>query len=60
MGAYIELATLVEGDPKTPFLIATIPRCCGVTTSFYGLLHLILTPQLTLLSVKQGGIKYNF
>ena len=26
---YIKLVTLVEGDPKAPFSIATTPRCRG-------------------------------
>ena len=25
----VKLATIVEGDPKVPFLIATTPRCRG-------------------------------
>ena len=35
-----KLATLVEGDPKAPFSIATTPRCRG----FPGLLHFYLDP----------------
>ena len=31
---YIKLATLVEGDPKAPFSIATPPRCWGGRDSF--------------------------
>ena len=27
--SWIELVTVVEGDPKTPFSIATTPRCRG-------------------------------
>ena len=30
----LKLATLVEGDPKAPFSIATIPRCRGGRYSF--------------------------
>ena len=30
----VKLATLVEGDPKTPFSIATTPRCGGGRYSF--------------------------
>ena len=30
----IKLATSVEGDPKTPFSIATTLRCCGGRYSF--------------------------
>ena len=43
------LVTVVEGKPKTPFSIATTP--------FPGLLHFTLNTYLTMLSVKQGGIK---
>ena len=44
--------TLVEGDPKAPFLIAT--------NRGEGLLHFTLDSYLILLSVKQGGLKYHF
>ncbi len=30
----IKLATVVEGDPKAPFSIATTPRCRGGRYSF--------------------------
>ena len=30
----IKLVTLVEGDPKAPFLIATTPKCRGGRSSF--------------------------
>ena len=46
----VKLATIVEGDPKAPFSIATTP----------GLLHFTLEPYLIMLSVKQGGIKFHF
>ena len=52
--------TVVEGNPKSPFLIATIPRCRGSDTSFPGFLHCTLDPYLIMLSVKQGSIKYHF
>ena len=55
-----KLATLVEGDPKAPFSIATTPGCRAGATSFSGLLHFILDTYLIMLSVKQGGIKYHF
>ena len=54
------LATVVEGDQKAPFSIATTPKCRGSATPFPGLLHLTLNTYLILLSVKQGGIKYHF
>ena len=30
----VKLATVVEGDPKAPFSIATTPRCKGGRYSF--------------------------
>ena len=54
------MATIVEGDPKAPFSIATAPKCRGGRYSFLGLLHLTLELYLIMLSVKQGGIKYHF
>ena len=56
------LATVVEGDPKAPFSIATTPKCRGERYSFpwigppYSLPYVADT-YLMLLSVKQGGIK---
>ena len=47
-----KLATLIEGDPKAPFSIATTP--------FPGLLHFTLDHYFIMLSVKQGSIKYYF
>ena len=55
-----KLATIVEGNPKAPFLIATTPMCRGGHYSFPGLLCFTLDPYLIMLSVKQGGIKYHF
>ena len=54
------LATIVGGNPKAPFSIATTPRCRGGRYSFPGLLYFTLDPYLIMLSVKQGGIKYHF
>ena len=56
----VKLATIVEGNPKDPFSIATTPRCRGGRYSFPGLLYFTLDPYLIMLSVKQGGIKYHF
>ena len=56
----VKLATIVEGDPKAPFSIATTPRCRGGCYSFPVLLYFTLDPYLIMLSVKQGGIKYHF
>ena len=52
--------TLVEGDPKALFPIATTPRCRGGHYSFPGLLHFTLNAYLIMLNVKHGGIKYHF
>ena len=54
------MATIVEGNPKAPFSIATTPRCRGGRYSFPGLLYFTLDPYLIMLSVEQGGIKYHF
>ena len=54
------MATIVEGNPKAPFSIATTPRCRGGRYSFPGLLYFTLDPYLIMLSVKQGVIKYHF
>ena len=53
------METLVEGDLKALFSIATILRCREGCYSI-PLLRFILDPQLVMLSVKQGGIKYHF
>ena len=50
-------STLVKGDPKAPFSIASTPRGCY---SIPGLLHFTLDPYLIMLSVNQSGIKYHF
>ena len=56
----LKLATVVEGDQKAPFSIATTQRYREGATPFPGLLHFTLDTYLILLSVKQGGIKYHF
>ena len=56
----VKLATLVKGDPKAPFSIATTPRCWRGWYFFPGLLLFTLDPQLLVRSAKQGGIKYHF
>ena len=50
--------TIVEGDPKAPFLIATTTRFRGGSYSLPWIAP--LGPCLIMLSVKQGGIKCNF
>ena len=52
--------TLVEGDPKAPFSIATTSMCRVGRYSFPRLLHFPLDSYFIMLSVKQGGIKYHF
>ena len=54
------MATVVEGDQKTPFSIATTPYVGDGATPFPGLVHFILVMELIMLSVKQGCIKYHF
>ena len=56
----VKLTTIVEGNPKAPFSIATTPMCRGGRYSFPGLLYFTLDPYLIMLSAKQGGIKYHF
>ena len=59
----IKLATIVEGDPKAPFSIATTPMCRGGRYSIAqdcSTLPLNREVYLIMLSVKQGGIKYHF
>ena len=54
----VKLATVIEGNPKAP---SSIHRGVGEgATPFPGLLYFTLDTYLTLLSVKQGGIKYHF
>ena len=55
-----KLATVVKGDQKAPFSIATTPRCRGGRYSFPWITPLYLHTYLILLSVKQGDIKYHF
>ena len=56
----VKLATVVKGDQKAPFSIATTLRCRGGYYSFSGLLYFTLDMYLIILSVEQGGIKYHF
>ena len=51
------MATVVEGNPKAPFSIATTPKCRGEHS---GMHHFTLDLYFIMLSVKQGGIKYHF
>ena len=56
----LKLTTLVEGDPKAPFSIATIPRCKEGRYSIPWIAPLYPWSYLIVLSAKQGGIKYHF
>ena len=56
----VKLATLVEGDSKAPFSIATTLGCRVGCYSFPWIALFTLDPYLILLNVKQGGIKYHF
>ena len=55
----VKLVTVVEGDPRAPFSIATTPRRRGVLTPFHGFLHFTFDTYLITLNVKQGSIKYH-
>ena len=55
-----KLATLVEGDPKAPFSIATTPMCREGRYSVPWIAPLTLDLYLIMLSVKQGDIDYHF
>ena len=46
----VKLATIVEGNPKAPFSIATTPMCRGGRYSIPGLLYFTLNPYLIVLS----------
>ena len=54
------LSTLVEGDWKDLFSIATTLRCREGPYSIHRLLHFTLDPYLIMLSVEQGDIKHHF
>ena len=54
----VDLATLVEGDPKAPFSIATTLRYRGERYSFSGIAPLY--PYLIMVNAKQGSTKYHF
>ena len=56
----VKLATVVKGDLKAPFSIATTLRCRGGCNSFPRIAPLYLDTYLIFLSVLQGGIKYHF
>ena len=51
--------TVVEGDPKAPFLIVITPRCMGGHYSFPWIAPLYPC-SIPYNAVKQGGIKYHF
>ena len=52
----VKLATIVEGDLKAPFSIATTPRLVAEdTTPFTGLVHFTLDPYFIMLSIKEAA-----
>ena len=53
----VKLETLVEDDPKVPFLILQHRDIGEGATQFPGLLNFTLDPYLIMLSVKQGCVK---
>ena len=55
----VKLVTLVEGDLKAVFSIATTPRCKRGCYSFSWIVPLTLDPYLIMLSVEQGSSKYH-
>ena len=55
-----KLSTLIEGNPKAPFSIATTLRCRGRLYSIPWIAPLYPWSYLIMLNVKQGGIKYHF
>ena len=57
---YIGWLTVVKGNPKGPFSIATTQRCSGGRSSFLWIFPLSVNPYLIMLSVKQGSVKYHF
>ena len=56
----VKLVTVVKGDQKAPFSIATTLRCMGGRYSIPWLLHFSLDLYLIMLNVKQDCIKYHF
>ena len=57
---YISWPTIIRGNPRAHFSIATTPKCRGGHHSFPWIVPLTLDPYLIMLSVKQGGFKYHF
>ena len=55
----VKLVTIVEGNLKAPFSIATTARYRGGGNYFPWITPLYLDPYFIMLSVKLGGIKYH-
>ena len=55
----VKLTTVVEDNPKTPFSLATTPRCRGGRYSFPWIAPFYPKP-VYYYTDKQGGIKYHF
>ena len=56
----VKSTTLVEGDPKVAFSIATPPRCRRERYSISRIAPLYLDPHLIVLSAEQDGLQYHF
>ena len=52
--------TIVKGDPKSSFSIATTMWCKGGRYSFPWILPFTPDPYFKIFSIMQGVIKYNF
>ena len=57
---YISWLTVVEGDLKAPFSVATTLKCRGGSYFFLLIAPLNCDPFLIMLVVKQRGTKYYF
>ena len=55
----VKLATIVEGNPKAPFSIATTPRCRGGRYSFPGWLYFTLDPHLIIFTNPSARAGYD-
>ena len=56
----VKFVTIIKGNLKAPFSIATTPKCKGGYCSFLWIVPYTLDLYLIMLNVKQGNIKYHF
>ena len=54
------MAIIIEGDLKVPFSKATTPSCRGGRFFFLWIVLFTLDPYFTMMTIKQGGVKYHF